>query len=239
LLIAAAIALLAFFVQGFTGFGASLILAPLLLFVFDLRTGVVASAIVQLPIGLGLTGSTRSQIAYRELRTLLPTSIAGLIVGVAALASLDVDWLKRVCGVLTVVFALRMLRRARQGGTSRAWPRWSSHLAGLIGGLLGGLFGTSGPPVVIVLERQLKEKLTLRATLLAYFLVINALRVMTYAAGLLVSGYVLVVSLAMLPAAVAGALLGARLQHRVSDQAFRLVVTCVLLLTGLALTLGR
>ncbi|NTU85831.1 MAG: sulfite exporter TauE/SafE family protein, partial [Chloroflexales bacterium] len=40
------IAALAFFVQGFTGFGAALILTPLLALFLDLRVAVVASALV-------------------------------------------------------------------------------------------------------------------------------------------------------------------------------------------------
>lgn len=226
--------------QGFTGFGASLILAPLLLFVLDLKTGVVASAIVQLPIGVGLTGSTRRQIAYEELRALLPVSMLGLVGGVFALASLDVEWLKRVCGIVTVVFALRMLvRLMRPAAVGAAWPGWTRYLAGLIAGVLGGAFGTSGPPIVIVLERRLSQKAKLRATLLAYFLVVNLLRVLGYAGGMLISGPVLAVSLAMLPAAVLGAALGVWMQQRVGDQAFRLAVILVLLLTGLALAFGR
>jgi hypothetical protein len=50
----------AFFVQGFIGFGASLVLAPLLLFVLDLHTAVVASALVQVPIGMWLTWNART-----------------------------------------------------------------------------------------------------------------------------------------------------------------------------------
>jgi uncharacterized protein len=201
---------------------------------------VVASAIVQLPIGLGLTGALRRHVAYQELRALLPLSVVGLVGGTIALASLDVDGLKRLCGAVTALFALRMLRRTQRGAApSAALPAWTGYLAGLLGGVLGGVFGTSGPPVVLVLERRLPQKLALRATLLSYFLALNTLRVFAYIVSFLVTWQVLVVSLAMLPAAALGAFLGTRMQHRVGERGFRLAVSLVLLLTGLALMFGR
>ncbi len=237
LIIAALVALLAFFVQGFTGFGASLVLTPLLLLVLDLHTAVIASALVQVPIGVWLTWNARTTIDRPALGVLLPASIIGLVGGTLALATLETEWLRRLCGLITALFALDVFRRAGSGVTARPWPNWAGVGAGLLGGILGGLFGTSGPPVVAFLETRLARGAALRSTLLAYFLSVNSLRIVGYAAVALFSGAIFQTMLAMLPAAALGAWAGATLQQRAGERGFRLAVAGVLLITGTALAL--
>jgi hypothetical protein len=237
LLLAALVALLAFFVQGFTGFGAALVLAPLLLIFLDLHTAIVASAIVQVPVGIVLAYQARQMVDGRVIVKLLPFSLVGLVAGAAALASLDVGWLRQLCGAITALFALDVLRRAWRNIAPQPWPAWSVAPAGLASGLLGGVFGTSGPPVVAYLESSMPRGAELRATLIAYFLVINILRIVGYGAGALLSGPVAITAAAMLPAAALGAWAGSSLQRRAGERGFRLAVAAVLLITGLALAI--
>jgi len=235
LLLAALVALLAFLVQGFTGFGAALVLAPLLLLFLDLHTAVVASSIVQVPVGAVLAFQARRAVDGRAILALLPFSVAGLAAGAAALASLDVGWLRQLCGALTALFALQVLWRASRNRPARPWPGWAVVPAGIASGLLGGLFGTSGPPVVAYLESRMARGAALRATLIAYFLVINCLRIAGYGAGALLSGTAALTAAAMLPAAGLGAWAGTVLQRRAGERGFRLAVALVLLITGIAL----
>jgi len=231
----ALIAAVAFFVQAYAGFGAALILTPLLALVIDLKTGIVAAAVVQVPIGIWLAYGARHAIYRPALWVLLPISVIGLVAGTSALVSLDVLWLKRLCGLFTALFALDVLRRALRRDAARAVPRWLGMLAGLAGGLLGGLFGASGPPVVAYLERSLDRAALVRGTLLAYFLVINLLRVIGYAVADLYSPQVALTAATMLPAAALGAWAGATLQRRASEGGFRIAMAMVLLITGVGL----
>lgn len=231
----AAIAALAFFVQGYTGFGAALVLAPLLALAIDLKVGVVAAALVQVPIGMYLTMAVRESVDRAALRSLVPTSVVGMVLGTLALVWLDVTWLARLCGLLTALFALDVLRRALTRTTRLPWSPTMALPAGLAGGVLGGLFGTSGPPIVAYLEPTLSRGAVLRATLLAYFLIINLLRVASYGVASLYSYEVLLAAVVMLPAAGLGAWAGSSLQRRASEGHFRLIVAVVLFCTGVAL----
>lgn len=235
LLAMAAVAALAFFVQGFAGFGAALVMTPLLALFVDLRIAVVAAAIVQVPIGISLTTAARRAINHAALFSLVPASAFGLALGTLTLATFDVAWLARLCGVFTALFALDVLRRVIWRSEARPWPGWVALPAGLAGGVLGGLFGTSGPPVIAFLERQLARGDVLRATLLAYFLAVNVMRLLGYGAASLYSGQVALAAVAMLPGAAFGAWAGATLQRRAAERSFRMIVAVVLLLTGLAL----
>lgn len=138
-IIAAAIALLALFVRGFTGFGSALVMTPLLLFFFDIRTTVVATAIIEILGSLWVTLQARHNFDWSYLGILLPVGILGMLVGSFALAKVDTVILKRIFGIVTVVFALRIMLALRQKTLVRkSWPRSVGYLAGGLGGLLGG-----------------------------------------------------------------------------------------------------
>jgi len=237
---ASAIAMAALFVRSFTGFGSALIMTPLLLFFLDMKTTVVATAVVEILGSLWVTCQARKDIDRSLLRTLLPVAIVGMLAGSATLITTESQTLKRIFGVFTVAFAVRMMIALRpHGSTRKSWPTGLGYLAGAISGLLGGLFGTAGPPIVVFLENQVPRKDVLRATLLAYFLVIDVLRMIPYALSKLFTTQVLEISAAMFPASLIGAYLGRKLHLRVSEKAFRLAVGAVLLITGVLLALGR
>jgi len=109
ILAATAIAMAALFVRGFTGFGSALVMTPLLLFFFDSRTTVVATAIIEILGSLWVTLQARHTIDRPCLRILLPMGILGMVAGSFALAKMDRDLLKRIFGIVTVVFALRIM----------------------------------------------------------------------------------------------------------------------------------
>lgn len=77
-----------------------------------------------------------------------------------------------------------------------------------------------------------------RATLLAYFLAIDVLRLIPYAFSNLVTWRVLEISIAMFPASLLGAYFGKRFHVKVSEEAFRFAVGVLLLITGVLLALG-
>lgn len=237
LIITALIALLAFFIQGFAGFGAALVMTPLLIFVHDLRTAVVAAAIAQVPVGMMLTYRARHAIDGGMLRLLLPISVVFIFLGSLVLGGWETEGLRRLFGVLTMLFALRILVLAGRRIARRRWSPRSGYLAGAIAGFLGGLFGTSGPPVVVFLENQLSSTVALRATLLSYFLATNVLRLFSYGMAQLLTGPVIGIGLLMIPAALLGGYLGSLVQGRVAARPFRLIVGGLLLLTGLLLAL--
>src|SRR5512143_3376377 len=147
---AAAIVLLAMIVRGLTGFGAALIMTPLLLLVFDAKLAIVSAAMVQATIGVTLFYQVRGKVGYDYLKLLVPFSLLGIAAGSAMLIQFDSTLLKRGLGVVVMLFAVRTLWIMRRAEAPRTrWPRPWGYAAAAISGVLGALFGTSGPPVVI------------------------------------------------------------------------------------------
>jgi uncharacterized membrane protein YfcA len=205
----------------------------------DVKTAVVAAAITQVPVGFVVAYQSRSEIDRPSLISLLPPSVVGIVVGSLALASVDSALLKRLFGAITVLFAARIIWSLRRQATAnRRWPSGAGILAGTLGGILGGLFGTSGPPVVVYLEGQILRKDMLRATLLAYFLVIDSLRLASYGLSGLFTRQAVTISLIMIPAALVGVHLGTRLNTRVDEVTFRVAIGALLFATGLLLMVG-
>jgi uncharacterized membrane protein YfcA len=235
-LLAAIIALIALLVRGLTGFGSSLVMMPLLMLFLDTRTAVVAAALTQVPVGLWIALRSRRAIDFPNLKLLLAPSILGIIVGSFILVKFDNDLLRRTFGIITVVFAIRIMLTSSQASTHHTkLPESAGYLAGVAGGILGGIFGISGPPVIMFLERQVNRKDVLRATLLGYFLAIDSLRLCSYALARLVNRQALVMSLVMIPTALIGAYWGTRLNMRTSEHAFRFIVGALLCVTGILL----
>jgi uncharacterized membrane protein YfcA len=88
---------------------------------------------------------------------------------------------------------------------------------------------------VVFLEKQLHNRETLWATLLAFFVVIDGWRLANYAAYGLLSRDVIKMSAVMLPAAVLGAYLGSRLHAETGERLFRFGIGIVLVISGLLL----
>lgn len=239
-LLAAITALVALFVRGFSGFGAALVMMPILLLFLDVKTAVVAVALTQVPVGFFVAYHSRSAIDRSSLTRLLPPSLLGIMVGLFALVTVDSDLLKRVFGVITVFFAIRiMLALSHKDTGQRKWPAKVGFLAGALGGVFGGIFGTSGPPVVVYLEQQIPSKEILRATLLAYFLAVDGLRLVSYALSGLVTRQAVGTGMVMIPAALIGAYWGTRLNARVDERTFRVAVGTLLFVAGVLLVVGR
>ena len=84
-------------------------MTPLLLFCFDVRTTVVATAVIEILGSLWLTLQARHTIDRPCLRILLPMGILGMVAGSFARVKMDSDLLKRIFGIVTVVFALTIM----------------------------------------------------------------------------------------------------------------------------------
>ena len=239
LLAAALIALLAMLVRGVTGFGAALVMSPLLLLFFDVHTAVVASAAVQIVTGFGIAWHARFAVDRAYLKVMLPAGVIGIIAGTLVLVSVDGNVLKRLLGSATMLFALRsMWGLVSNAASAGAWPRWTGAIAGGLSGFLGSIFGTSGPPVVIYLNNQALGKAAMRATMLTYFLAIDSTRMAGYLWSGLLTRDAIVLGLVMLPGALVGGWLGTHLHLQIGERTFRWGVAGLLFVTGALLVVN-
>jgi len=219
------------------GFGSGLIAVGTLALVFpEIRDVVVILLLVVLPAELGVAISSWRRIRWREAGGLLAGVVPGVILGSYVLSAGSPTLMLSVLGVfLLVVSAVFLLLR---DGARVRWPRWVIPPTGLASGLLTGLFGTGGPPLIVYYHLAGLDKGGFRGNLMAVFVAMTLLRVVSYSAQGLITTERLWSGLAVLPASLLGAWIGQRIHVQISERVFRRLVSGLLGVIG-ALLLVR
>lgn len=224
----------AYFIRGITGFGSALIAVPLLAHWLPLQTVVPLILVLDFGAALVMSGGARAHVQWREVMTLLPSTLLGIVIGVTLLVSLPREPLLAALAIFTLAFALRYLLNLHgERVVSRLW----SIPAGLGGGLVGALFGTGGPPYVIYLTHRIRDKSRLRATLSGLFMLDSAFRVVSFLVAGLLSTALLPLLLACTPVMLLALHIGHRAHIGIGQRQMMLLVGTLLLLSGGSLLL--
>ena len=159
----------------------------------------------------------------RELLTILPGGMLGILLGSLAFGLLDDRSVKLLVGVITLAFLARSLWQARPGRPVPA-PARSSRLRGGFWATLSALTSTvahaGGPPLAVYLYPLRLDRATLAATTVVFFGVVNYVKLVPYFLLGQFSAANLLTSLLLLPLAPLGIRLGIWLQARLSDRTF-------------------
>lgn len=228
--------------QSATGFGFSLLAAPLLYAVIDPQPAVGLLAVLGLAVnGMTLlTEGRRPRPLAGEVARLVGWGVPGALLGIVVLRSLDAVALQVLlsAGVI-VTLAVRHALSQRSAVVPvlpdgpRPRPRWAAPLAGIVAGALSTSTSTTGPPLLLYMLGRGARPSVVRDTLTACFL---AMGVVTPVALLITRSTEAVPEgryvVALLPAAVLGHLSGRPLFARLARGAhYEPVVTAVLLLS--------
>jgi len=231
-----ALAALAVFVgatmQSATGFGFSLLAAPILFALLGPQEAVSAGVLLGLLLN-GLTLATehrRPVVLGRDAWQLVAWSLPGLALGALALRELPERPLSVLVG-LAVLAGLAV--RLRGGAAARSRPRaWHAPAAGATSGALATANSVSGPPLAFYLLARGTTPAAMRDTLAAVFIAQSVLALPV----LLVSQtFTLPAEIwALLAAALAGQLAGRRAFAWLQGERYERAVLAVLVLSALA-----
>jgi uncharacterized membrane protein YfcA len=221
------------------GFGSGLLMVPLLALLFRL-TGLAESMKLVVPTAALLaalsgvilisTFQTRKWVRKDVLLMMIAGAAIGTPLGTYVLASLKSSLLRRLFGLFLSGYALKMLFGGKSKGSDV--KNYVGLIAGFLGGCLGGMFSTGGPPVVIYLDRRIKDKRIFRATLILHFLISNTWQCATLFYARLINEEVLKFVLYLLPAFIIGNFIGSVLHIKINQVLFNKVIALVLVITG-------
>jgi uncharacterized membrane protein YfcA len=224
------ILLFAYFLRGITGFGSGLIAIPLLAHMLPLTFVVPMVLVLDFAASIVLSSHTHLKVRWDEIRSLIPTSVVGILMGSVMLVSLPREPLLLSLGLFVVFFGLRYVFNVHG---EKPISRWWSVPTGLTGGLIGALFGTGGPPYVVYLSHRLHDKTQLRGTLSGLFLLDGAFRVVTFLSlGLLLQPDMLTALLLGLPVTGIGLYLGNKVHLGVTRRQQLAIIGGLLLVSG-------
>jgi uncharacterized membrane protein YfcA len=221
--------------QSATGFGFSLVAAPLVFAAVgpEEAVGLLTLLGAQVSLMTLATEGRHPQPATGECLVVLAAAAPGAVVGVAVLRALDVVALQ--IAVSAGVIATLAVRRLATGHL----PRWAGVPAGFAAGALTTSTTTSGPPLLVFLLGRRLTPEQMRDTLPVCFLGLSAIG----ALALWATGTTAAVPepwqvAVLVPVAAAGQVLGRRLFARLAASGrYEPVITAVLLasvLGGLA-----
>jgi uncharacterized membrane protein YfcA len=225
-----AIAFLAAACYAVTGFGFALVMTPLLAVAWDVKSAVVTSVVLSTMALLPLLVEARAHVPVQRAFFLVLGSFAGIPLGVVVLQELESDALQVLVAATVIVAALLLhFRPVAEPGPD---TRTTQLATGFVSGVVGGSTSMGGPPIVLYLLGREREIAPFRATLLAFFLPGSVLQIAILAGVGRITGDVLLLVAAALPAVGVGLLAGAWLRRRVEAERFQAIVVAVLVLTS-------
>ena len=225
LLALALIVLGAAFVRGLTGFGFAILAVPLLGLVIPPTDAVLLAIVLQTLIGPFGVAKSIDHIDRPVVAKVAVFAMMGTPLGLLALANTPHDLARLIIAAIAVgCFGTFLIKRAPQ--PSKALSHISA--TGFAAGLLNGFAAMPGPPVILYFVRSGVSPMTARGSMILVFFAAGIAGTTTAAARGLLTGHILVMSLAAFPLMLLGNQLGSRFFGTVEERVWRGLVVALL-----------
>lgn len=219
-----------------SGFGAGF--GSLAVPIMALAVTVPQAAAILMPILfvmdiMGLA-AYRGKWDAKLLRFLLPSGLVGTVIGTLSFRLLDARLVAGIVGVFTLLFlAQRLLFPPRPD--SPPPPKWLGAILTATSGFTSFVAHAGGPPVNAYVLPLRMQPVAFAATMSVFFFVLNLSKWIPYGWLGLLDLKNMSTSVALLPFAPIGVIVGVRMAHRIQPQLFYRLVYLGMLLTGLKL----
>lgn len=194
-------------VRGYSGFGFSLLVITALSLALPLTLVVPAVFLLEIAASLHLLPGIWRDIHWRSIAWLLAGCVAATPVGVWVLASVPPAPMQVGLGVFVLAAAMLL---AYGFALQRMPGRWATLATGAAAGLLNGSIGIGGPPVILFYFASPAGAAAGRASMIAFFLLLDVVGTLYFAQQGLVTLDTLWRFLLFLPPLVLGVWLGNR-----------------------------
>lgn len=173
----------------------------------------------------------RKQVDWRLLRFLIPFGLLGTVIGTLLFKLLDPQLVAGIVGIFVLTFLAKRLLFPLQPGSAPP-PRWLGALLTTASGFTSFIAHAGGPPIQAYVIALRLSPPVFTATMAFFFFTVNLSKWLPYAWLGLLDMRNLATSLALLPLAPIGVLVGVRIAHRIKPELFYKLLSVGLLLTG-------
>jgi uncharacterized protein len=233
LVLGGALAAMAAFLAGASGFGLGLVATPLLLISgFSLPFVVTVNLLISLVTRASVMWRTRKWITWRRAAALVGGAVPGLWVGSVALGAVDLRDVRVAAGVVVAVATLGLARADRHPPKPRL--RGMNLVAGFLGGVLGTTTSLTGVPPALLLARRRLAQPAFFADLAVYFVASSAVGLVILGANGQFSGSALRAFLWWLPAVLVANAAGMFVGIRLPENTFRRTTLALAFAAGIA-----
>jgi uncharacterized membrane protein YfcA len=222
------------FVSGLAGFGTALMALGIWLYVLPPSLAVPLVLICSVIAQTSTFPSIWRRIDFALVWPFLIGGLAGVPLGTLLIAHADPNVFKLSVGIFLLVFPVALYLQRTPMALSFG-GRAADAAVGFAGGILGGLAGLSGPLPILWASVRGWSKEQRRGIFQTFNWTVLAAALGLQAATGLVGSEVIGLALLAFPGTLAGAWLGTRTYHALSDRNFRDVVLALLFLSGIGL----
>lgn len=229
--------MLAGLVKGAIGFGFPTLGTPLMALAVDVKSAVALLVIPNLVMdGLQLRRSGPLGDAPRRLAPLLLFTMIGTVIGTQLLVALSPRTVTLVLGAFVLSYVLLDLARFSPR-VPAGWERGLAAPVGLAAGIMGGITNAPGTAIALYFVALGMGKQEFIRSIAFTFLVVKTVQLVMLAWYGLLGWHLVLVSLGLAAAGLAGFWLGLRLQDWMDQRAFNRVVLVFLAALGVWLVL--
>lgn len=229
-------------IKGITGFGAGLVMMPLLMTLLPPAEAILLQASVDLIAGGWLAKDAYRLISPALVLTIVLSNSVGQVLGTGLLFAIDPQLTARLLGFVVLVMGLRFTVKPVSAGIGEleALPPERRYLgyasvAGVAGGVMAGTVGAGGPPLVAYMRYYFADGFGRAQLIVVLFLGSVVVTGLLLARG--ADPSVLRATPLLLIPGLLGSRLGAWFAPRASRELFGRATGLVLLLSALALLL--
>ncbi|RAW13503.1 sulfite exporter TauE/SafE family protein [Paenibacillus taichungensis] len=226
------------------GFGAGMILNPILtLFVSSATATTLLAPILWFS---NFTGARvhRASIQWRLIARMLPMALIGTLFGSIILAYVADHILKPAIGISAIVMGVMLIASRKKKDTvtsgetaSNSTPkRILYQLGAFASGFVGAAANSGGLPLIVLfLHDSSFSKKQFTANIAMLLAVMDSIKILTYLALGTLSIQNLLLVLLFIPFIYAGGFAGKRLNEKISEKSFLIVVHSIIFITGILL----
>ncbi len=218
--------------QGLAGFGGALLSMPLVLLYSDPKWAAPVVVLCYMINRVPTLFILRKDLMWNHSLLLIAAAAPGAFLGTLLLKNVEPWLIMKILGTVLILFSTyKIIAPQFKLAFSRIWAL----PAGFLSGLLGGAFGTDGPPVVVyaALKPWSKEKVV--GMLQGFFFFANFIIIGSYGYHGLLTSSVLKASGVAVPFAIVGILLGLKINRRISQRHFEIILSVLVGIMGFAL----
>ena len=224
------IILLSGLIQGITSFGFSLVAVPLLAIIMPLKIVVPMLVIFSLIMNSIILYNIRDYINLKKITLLVISAIIATPIGANILLNVDEKILQLIVGIIVTISAISF----HFGYKIKVRNEKIAYIpVGIMSGILNGSVSLSGPPIILFLTNQRVEKQNFRATLTAYFWILNIVTIITYIIKKMISTEVLIFTGYLLPALLIGVVIGIRFGNKIKEDNFEKITILLIIAMGI------
>lgn len=172
------------------------------------------------------------------LKKVLPLTCLGMPVGLYVFNTVGTETLKFAFGLFVLCLsALELYRTIRTSGDEAPKPLGGLPAALLlfIGGIVQGIWVSGGPVVAYWAGRDIPEKKRFRSTLVALWLILNAILFVSHSLTGSITAETGRTSLLLLPATICALVAGEWIHDRLPERVFRISVYALLVFAGISI----